>query len=51
VRDWWLPDVGMLLPLAVLQEALDRLVSRGFVSARAVPGGVVYGRSRHGGHE
>lgn len=51
VRDWWLEGLAAVLPLTVVQLALDRLVADRVVGARPIPGGVVYGRIRQGEHE
>ena len=48
VRDWWLADLGVLLPLTLVQTALDRLTALGVISARPIPGDIVYER---GGRE
>jgi hypothetical protein len=51
VRDWWLEGLDAVLPLTVVQLALDRLVADRVVAARPIPGAVVYGRIREGEHE
>jgi hypothetical protein len=42
VSDWWLAERGRPLRVEVLQAALDLLVERRILEARAIPGGVVY---------
>ena len=44
VSDWWLEALDSPLRADLLQAALDRLVERGILEARPIPGGVVYGR-------
>lgn len=51
VRDWWLTDAARSWRLDVIQAALDRLVDSGAIEERPIPGGVVYGRSKHGDGE
>jgi hypothetical protein len=48
VRDWWLAGLGQVLPLSVVQTALDRLVAAGRIVARRIPGDVVYGSAAQG---
>lgn len=48
IASWWLRDSGSV-PLALVQQALERLVAQGTVIRRITPGGrVVYASAQSG---
>jgi hypothetical protein len=48
VAQWWLPDMGLDLPLEVVHRALDILWRRGAIQRNALPdGGAVYGARKY----
>lgn len=42
IASWWLPGMGLDVPVGQVLQALDALVQRGVVSAVALPGGAIY---------
>lgn len=42
IAAWWLPGMGLDVPVAHVLQALDALVQRGVVTAVALPGGSIY---------
>ena len=42
IAAWWLPGLGLDVPVEQVREALDALVHRGVVTVVALPGGSIY---------
>jgi hypothetical protein len=48
VAQWWLPDMGLDLPLEVVHRALDTLWRSGAIERNVLPdGGAVYGARKY----
>lgn len=42
IATWWLPSMGIDVPVARVRQALDGLTERGVVAVVALPGGTIY---------
>jgi len=42
IAAWWLPGMGLDVPVVQVRQALDALLQRGVVMVVALPGGAIY---------
>ena len=45
IAQWWLPDMGVDVPLTVVRQALQRLLQRQVVTSTTLPDGSVISRA------